>query len=63
MAAFVACLRELAQSCGYVASLEDMLRDCLVCGIQDDHLQRSLLAVANLTLKTAFEKAQVFESA
>ena len=63
VAAFVARLRELAQSCDYGDSLEDMLRDRIVCGIQDERLQRSLLAVANLTFKTAFEKAQVFESA
>ena len=40
-----------------------MLRDRLVCGINDNRLQRRLLAEANLTFKKAYEIAQAMEAA
>lgn len=63
MAAYVARLRELAQFCEYGETLEDMLRDRLVCGIQDERWQRQLLAVPELKFKDAFEKVQSYEAA
>ena len=41
---FVAQLRKLSKFCGFKDSLEDMLRDCLVCGCKDLWLQCKLLA-------------------
>ena len=34
----------------YGEILDEMLRDCIVCGIADGHLQRRLLAEPELTL-------------
>ena len=49
--------------CDFGASLEEMLRDRLVCGIKDEHFQRHLLAEPNLTFKKAQDIAQALESA
>ena len=40
VATFVSGLCCLSQFCGFGESLEDMLRDCLMCGINDDGLQK-----------------------
>ena len=40
---FVAELRALARHCNFGDSLNDLLRDRLVCGINDDAIQRRLL--------------------
>ena len=37
---FCADLRQISEHCNYENILEDMLRDCLVCGIQDASIQR-----------------------
>ena len=60
---FVTRLRDLASHCEYSASAKELIRDRLVCGIRDDALQRSLLAVAGLTFEKAFERALLHESA
>jgi len=57
----VAELRRLAEHCDYEATLEDMLRDRLVCGISDGRLQRRLLADPTLNFKKALEMAQAVE--
>ncbi len=44
VAAFVAELRQLTKHCDIGISLDDMLRDRLVCGIEDSRIQRCLLA-------------------
>ena len=56
-------LRHIAQFCGYDAGLEEMLRDRLVCGVNDPRIQKRLLAETELTLKKAFELAQAIEMA
>ena len=56
-------LRALGQHCNYGSSLDDMLRDCLVCGIADTRIQQQLLAKKNLTYKSALEIAQSMETA
>ena len=64
VAAFVARLRELADKCKYPADIVgEMVRDRLVCGIQDDRLQRRLLAEPKLTYDKAFELAQIHKAA
>ena len=49
MAPFVAKLCQLMEFCEYGALLEEMLRDRLVCEINDEHLQRRLLTERELT--------------
>ena len=49
IAKFVAELLQIAHHCGYEAILEDMLRDRLVCGVNDSRVQRRLLSESDLT--------------
>ena len=56
-------LRRLANSCNYGAALNDMLRDCLVVGINDDHIQRRLLSEGDLSFEKALEIALGIEAA
>ena len=63
VAAFVAGLRRLSEHCQFGSTLEDMLRDRIVCGINDDRIQRGLLAKHELTFKKAIEMASAFEMA
>ena len=60
---YVSELRKLSQHCNYGTSLNDLLRDRLVCGIRNGPLQRKLLAEKELTFKTALEMAQAWETA
>ena len=46
---FVADLCRISEYCKFEATLEDMLRDRLVCSIQDRRLQQRLLSEADLT--------------
>ncbi|KAL1454687.1 hypothetical protein MTO96_043719, partial [Rhipicephalus appendiculatus] len=63
IADFVADLRRLSEHCEFGVSLEDMLRDRLVCGVRDEALQRRLLAETALDFKKAYEKALAAEYA
>lgn len=60
---FVAELRRLAEHCQFEASLDDMLRDRLVVGIQDNRTQRRLLTEGDLAFQKAFQLAQSMELA
>ena len=52
-------LRSIAEHCNFGELLDDMLlRDHLVCGINEEHTQRRLLAENKLTLKRALEIAE-----
>ena len=44
VATFVAALRNLAEHCNFDDTLEKMIRDRLVCGVNDEGTQRKLLA-------------------
>ena len=50
-------LRALAHWCKFGDTLDDMLRDRLVCGVNEETIQRRLLAESGLTLKKALEIA------
>ena len=64
VASYLARLRKLAKPCRFEAStLDEMLRDRLVCGIQHEQLQSRLLSEPRLTLAKAVEIAQAHESA
>ena len=63
MSTYVAELRALAEFCNFGETLELMLRDRLVCGINDETTQRLLLAESRLTYKEALEIATSQETA
>ena len=49
VAAYVAELRAIAEFCNFKDTLEDMLRDRLVCGVNDATMQKKLLSEPTLT--------------
>ena len=61
--AFVTRLCDLASNCEYSDSARELIRDRLVCGVRDDTLQRTLLAVSKLTFDKAYELSLLHESA
>ena len=63
VAKYVAALRALAEHCFYGDILDDMLRDRLVCGVQQDSIQQRLLAEKDLTYQKALELATAMEAA
>ena len=63
VATFVSELRLLSEFCNFGDSLDSMLRDRLVCGIQDENIQKRLLAEKRLTFAKAMELAQGMEAA
>lgn len=63
IAMFLAELRQLTEYCEFGATLDEMLRDRLVCGVQDIRIQRRLLAEPKLTLKRALDLALAIEAA
>ena len=54
---YVAALRKLTEFCKFSETLQDMLQDRLVCGINDGRVQHRLLAESKLTYKKALEIA------
>ena len=60
---YVAALRKAAENCEFGTTLEDMLRDRLVCGVRTQNIQRKLLEKADLTLNTAISSACSMEIA
>lgn len=63
VSAYVAELRRLAQYCNYGDTLEKMLRDRIVVGINDESTQKKLLQVKDLTYAKTLSIAQGFETA
>jgi len=51
---FVAELRAIAALCNFEETLEAMLRDRIVCGINDSAIQKQLLAEPKLTYQKAY---------
>ena len=63
VAVFVTQLRSLSEDCQFGDSLlEDMLRDWLVCGINNDSIQKPLLAESDLRFAKAVQLAQSMET-
>ena len=56
-------LRQSTKHCDFGESLNDMLRDRLVCGINDSRIQRRLLSELNLTFQKAYDLALAMEIA
>ena len=63
VADFVAQFRQLSEHCQFGEALSDMLRDRIVCGINDQRIQRRLLSESDLTLAKAMELSLAMESA
>ena len=63
IANYVAALKQLSEHCSFGDHLEEMLRDRLVCGVNDAKIQRRLLAEVDLTYKKAMEIAVGMEVA
>ena len=63
VATFVSELRCLSEFCNFGETLEDMIRDRLVCGINDDAIQKRMLAEPTLSYKKAVELALSMETA
>ena len=63
MPCFLAELRHLTEHYEFGATLDQMLRDRLVCGVHDIRIQRRLLAEPELTLKRALDLALAIEAA
>ena len=57
VAAYVAELRSLTEFCNFGERLEVMIRDRLVCGINDSPIQKCLLSEPGLTYEKAVELA------
>ena len=63
VADFVAQLKQLSEHCQFGDSLNDMLRNRIVCGINDQRIQHRLLLESDLTLTKAMELLLAMESA
>ena len=63
IAKFIAALRELSEHCNYGATLSEMLRDRLVCGVNHEVIQRKLLAEKDLDYEKALTLALSIETA
>ena len=63
IAMFLAELRRLSEHCEFGITLDEMLRDRLVCGVRDIRIQRRLLAEPKLTLKRALDLSLAIEAA
>ena len=58
-----AALRRLATHCRFGATLEQVLRDRLVCGLRHENIQRRLLSEVELTYAKAMDIARSMEAA
>ena len=63
VASYVAALKSLAEYCIYGTKLDEMVRDRIVCGINNSRIQSRLLQERNLTYQYALDTAQAMELA
>ena len=63
VAIYLAELRKLAVPCEFGETLDEALRDRLVCGLRDEAYQKRLLSEPELTLDKALQIAQSMETA
>ena len=63
MATYIAELRHLSEHCEFDSTLNEMLRDRLVCGVEEPKLQQRLLVEPDLSVDKAFKLALASESA
>ena len=58
---YVAAIKKAAKNCDFKTTLDEMLRDRLVCGLVNTTIQQQLLEKDNLTLKAATDLATSIE--
>ena len=63
VATYVAELKRLGEHCEFGDKLNEMVRDRLVCGVNDIRIQNRLLQESKLTYDKAFELAQSVKAA
>ena len=63
IATYVACLRKMTEFCEFGTTLNEMLRDRLVVGVNDERIQQRLLSEKELTWEAAISKARSMEAA
>ena len=63
VATYVAELRRLAEFCNFGMTLNKVIRDRLVCGVNNESIQKKLLGEHNLTYERALAIAQSSEEA
>ena len=62
VATFIAELRALSEHCQFGETLNTMLRDGLVCGVNNENIQKRLLAESTLTFEDALKIATSMEA-
>ena len=60
---YVAALRTISKHCDFKDTINDMLRDRLVCGIGDKHIQRKLLADSTMRFENVMDTALFMQAA
>ena len=63
VASYLAALRQLSENCEFGATLDAVLHDRLICGMNDKQIQRRLLSEKDLTFETSLEITKGMESA
>ncbi|KAH7981020.1 hypothetical protein HPB49_020994 [Dermacentor silvarum] len=63
MSGFTAVLKSLSEHCNFAAELENMIRDRIVCGVNNADIQTRLLENAELTLQDAVQTALAMKAA
>ena len=63
IASYMAESRNISEHCDFQNTFEEILRDRLVCGINDEQIQRRLLAESTLDFKKAMKIATSVETA
>ena len=59
---YVAELRKPTEHCKFGGTLNDALRDRLVCGIKNESIQKKLLSVSDMILQKAIEISSAVET-
>lgn len=62
VAQYMAALRKLTERCEFKDYLEEALRDHVVCGLQNEAVQRRLLSEKDLRLQAAYNIAVSMEA-
>lgn len=60
---YISELKKLSKYCDFAATLEDNLRDQIVCGLRSDLIRQRLFAEDNLTYESAVKLASALEAA
>ena len=63
VAEFVVALRKITEHCEFGTFLDDLLQDCLVCGVFDKNIQHRFLQETKLTYKQTLDMALATEAA